>query len=105
MPFSIAEHFAKAHGGFDGLLKLTELINSDNSLDDIADKLHLSAAQICRLREKLFDRVWTPKRGLLEYIEFQRHCLEREIARRDEYIKQEEKLRFVQGGLDGQHRS
>ena len=94
MSFSSAEHFSKVHGGFEGLLKLTELINSGRDLHSISLQLHLSSSQICRLREKLFEQVWQPKRGLIEYIEFQKHCLEREAIRRDDFIKEKTTLKF-----------
>jgi hypothetical protein len=102
MVYSIAEHFSRVHGGFEGLIKLTELVNSGNDLYYIATQLDLSSSQVCRLRGALFEQTWTPKRGLIEYIEFQQHCLEREISRRGEFLKEKVKLKFVAGGLDNE---
>jgi len=102
MSFSTAEHFAKIHGGFDSLQKFTEMVNAGHDLNSIAMHFGLSSSQICRLRAELFQQVWQPRRGTIEYIEFQQHCLEREALRRDEFIKEKTKLHFVIGGLHEQ---
>jgi hypothetical protein len=102
MSFSVAEHFAKIHGGFDSLIKLTDLINAGHDLNYIARQFKLSAAQICRLRNSLFQQIWTPKRGTLEYIEFQKHYFENEAVKRGNFIKEQSKLKFIAGGIQNE---
>ena len=102
MPFSIAEHFAKNHGGDKELEKLVEMVYEDDgndALKAIAEHFKVSKSQACRLRKSLFRRRWVPVRGLVEYLEFKKHCLEREVQRREEFIKEKSNLKLVVGGL------
>jgi hypothetical protein len=79
VPYSTAEHFAKNHGGFDGLIKFIEICNKEKDLHRIASSFKMSASQACRLRNGLLEQVWKPRRGVTEFIEFKIHCMERDV--------------------------
>jgi hypothetical protein len=87
MSFTVAENFSRRHGGFSALETFLKLLNSGNSLDHIGKYFGFSGVQASRLTKELFDVVYVPKQGTIQYLEFQKHCLQREIAQRDELIQ------------------
>lgn len=93
--FHHAEHFARNHGGYAGLVRFITACNSDRTLEDIGADFGLSGSQVSRLRGTLLRCQWVPDAGTLEYIEFQTHCHERSAADQKEFTACQ--LRLIQG--------
>ncbi len=108
MPYAKAENFCQKYG-YDRLVRLVELCNSGKELRDIANMMFLSSAQVCRLRAELFNQVWIPKRGVLEFIEREIEFHKNEIERRQEFINEQNKksanLQIIMGAVNGQRSS
>jgi hypothetical protein len=91
MEFNRAEYFSHKHGGFDGLMKFIELCNTEKDLKKISIQFNISPSQVCRLRAGLLEQTWRPKRGVIEYVKFQKSNHEREIKRRQEFMDSDTK--------------
>jgi hypothetical protein len=103
MPYSKAEHFAKYHGGFDSLLKFIQACNSEQDLNRIAASFKMSISQVCRLRAGMLEQAWKPRRGVVEYIEFRIHCMERDLNDKRNEVREktetDSSLKLIMGKL------
>jgi hypothetical protein len=99
--FQMSENFVRNHGGFNSLMMFLRLCYKEPDLEAIAKTIKRTTAQACRLRMGICERVWRPRRGTIEFVEFQIGFLEREAKRRgefiDEVLKKDVELQLIMG--------
>jgi len=101
MSFTSAENFARRHGGVVAIEQFCKLLNNGESLETIGQIFHFSTVQASRVAKNLFDVVYVPKRGTIEYIEFQKQYLQRELNEREEFIQNSAQfLQYLPGKKD-----
>jgi len=104
MSFMTAENFSRNHGGFQALETFQKMLNTGRSLNCIGKFFGFSSVQACRLTKQLFDIVYVPKQGTIQYLEFQKSCLQREINSREDFIVENNRyLKFIPGEKDAAH--
>jgi len=113
MGYAMAEHFRQTHGGSMAIDQFLKLLNTKVdcyskgkkskrhlTLREISGRLKLSPAQVCRLRNGMFEIQWVVQIGTKQCIEDEIHFLNREIKQREDFIKEQDKLKFIPGMLN-----
>lgn len=118
MAYTTAEHFSTTHGGFEAIEMFQTLLNTKIdvcrhgkkykrhfTIIELAEKIQLSPAQTCRLRNGLFDIQYIAKTGTKEFVQNQINYLNREIKQRESFVENQKRLQFIPGRTNEQNRA
>ena len=118
MSYTTAENFRQSHGGSIAIKQFLLLLNTkvesfrhgkrhrrNLTLKEIAARMNLSASQVCRLRNGMFELQWVNQKGTQACIESEIQYLEREVRERVDFVEEQRKLQFIPGRINEQSRA
>ncbi len=89
------EHFARHHGGYEGLVAFMDACTRGLPLLQIGQMFDLSASQACRLRSIMMSHQWVPSKATLDYIEFLGNVQQRQADEKHQIVQSH--LKLIQG--------